>query len=107
MALKKWHLEDCKKVEMVSRRRPCLISSPEKGQVLIEFVAASVLVALTFGIIAKVFWREWIRFQCRYEVFQATHAKVIGADPFRSQFRLRFDDNGKRVRGTAECGAFS
>ena len=83
----------------------------KRGQALVEFSILSI--SLVFGLVetAKIFWREWIRFQCVYRVFEATHARVTRGPPHRSPFQVRysvvFEDDGEKVRGRAVCGSFT
>lgn len=73
------------------------------GQSLIELlVMISLLSVVIFGS-ASLIYKQWLRFQCAYWVFEATHAHLIGAQVERIPVVVRIQEFDWGIRGEGRC----
>lgn len=50
-------------------------------------------------------WQQWVRVGCFYHLFEATHARVIGAPPHRSHFVIQLVQHSEGEGGSEHHGS--
>ena len=69
---------------------------------MLEFILSATLTLTLLVGAGSLFRHEWDRVRCAHLVFEATHARLVGA-PFY-QHEVRFQESHSSVLGQASCG---
>ena len=74
-----------------------------RGQSLIEVLVVFSLLSLVIFGSASLIYKQWLRLQCAYWVFEATHSYLIGASFERTPIAVSIHEFEWGIRGEGVC----